>query len=476
MNKTLFAASSLTAVIACLVLGGLALLRAARTPAPSGPTPAPQNETVTALKGARLIDGTGRPARTDSVLILKGDRIVSVGAMGRVPIPAGAREIDVRGRTIIPGLINAHGHVGLVLNGQGSAEAYTREIIAQALKQYEEYGVTSILSLGANRDLGYDLRDEQRRGTFPGATLFTAGRGIGVPDGAPPLLLASDQVYRPKTTEEARAAVRETAAHHPDMLKLWVDDVYSKYPKMKPEMYQAVIEEAHRQAVRVAAHVFYLADAKALVSAGVDALAHSIRDKPVDSELIAMMKARGVWYIPTLTVEESQFIFAEDTSLMQGAYFEAAVSPDVRKQLDSDAYRKKVGSEPNLPRIKAALAMGMQNLKALHDAGVKIALGTDSGANFTRVPGWSEHHELELMTRAGLTPMEAIVAATQGSAAVLGAADLGTLEAGKRADFLVLAKNPLDSIGNTTQIVSIWHGGKEIAPRVAAPATQGSLK
>ena len=129
-----------------------------------------------------------------------------------------------------------------------------------------------------------------------------------------------------------------------------------------------------------------------------------------------------------------------------------------------------------LLKVKAAFAMGQKNLKRLEDAGVRVAFGTDSGANPPRIPGWAEHHELELMVRAGLTPMQAIVAATQGSAAVVGSADIGTLEAGKRADFLVLAASPLDRITNTRQMLTIWHGGKEVKAACRCAFTPGGVR
>jgi imidazolonepropionase-like amidohydrolase len=202
----------------------------------------------------------------------------------------------------------------------------------------------------------------------------------------------------------------------------------------------------------------------------VDVFAHSIRDLPVDDELIGLMKSHSVIYIPSLMVDESSFVFAETPGVMQDLFFRQAVSLDVAQLLASQQYRDKVENDPNLARAKAAFAMDQKNLKMLSDAGVRIALGTDSGAGPTRIPGWAEHHELELMVRAGLTPMQAIVAATQGSAAVLGTSDCGTLEAGKRADFLVLAADPLRGISNTRQMLSIWHGGKEIKPRAGAPS------
>jgi len=423
---------------------------------------------VVVLQGARLIDGTGAPPVDNATVVIDGDRIVAVGTPDKAVVHKGARTVDLHGRTIIPGLISAHSHVGLVVDGQNKADGYTRDNVIAQLGQFERYGVTSIIALGLNRDLVYQLRDEQKRGEFAGASLFTAGRGIGVPDAAPPVPVAPDQVYRPQTPEEAVAQVRETASHHPDMLKLWVDDVYGKFPRMKPAVFQAAIAEAHKQGIRVAARVFYLADAKALAAAGVDAFAHSIRDQPVDAELIGVMKSRGIFYVPTFTVDESAFIFADDPSLTQDAFFAAAVPPGLLKQLGSAEYKAKVAGDANGPKIRAALANGQHNLKALHDAGCRIAFGTDSGAQPVRIPGWAEHRELELMVRAGLTPMQALVAATQGSAAMLGLTDRGTLEAGKRADLLVLAGDPLEKISNTRQLVAVWHGGKEVKPAVAA--------
>jgi len=423
---------------------------------------------VIVLRGATLIDGTGRPPRQNATLIIDGDRISAVGDAAKLKIPAGARVVEVRGRTIMPGIINVHGHVGLVAGGQSRADAYTRENVEPQLLQYERYGVTSVLTLGLNRDLVYELRDEQRRGALPGASLFTAGRGVGVPGGAPPVPSAPDQVYRPKTAEEAVANVREAATHKPDFFKIWVDDVFGKFPKMDPAVFKATIEEAHRNGIRVASHVFYLADAKDLIGDGVDALAHSIRDQPVDREIVALMKKRGTYYVSTFTVDESAFVLADHPAMLDDPFLGGALSPEALQQFRSPQYRDKVKSDPNVPKFRAALANGMRNLKTLHGAGVRIAFGTDSGANPARIPGWAEHRELELMVEAGLKPMDVLVAATRGSAAMLGATDRGTLEPGKRADFLVLSANPLDDVRNTRRLVSVWHGGREIQPAVTS--------
>jgi len=233
-----------------------------------------------------------------------------------------------------------------------------------------------------------------------------------------------------------------------------------------------VIEAAHAKGLKVASHIFYLADAKAVIANGVDALAHSVRDRPVDAELVAMMKKRGIFYVATLNVDASFFALSDDPALLDDPFLTGALAPESVQQFRSPEYRAKIAADPNVPKARAALATGMRNLKTLHDAGAHIAFGTDSGANPARIPGWAEHRELELMVRAGLSPMDALVAATRGSARMLGASDRGTLQKGKRADFLVLEANPLDDIRNTRKLVSVWHGGREIPPRDVAAATR----
>lgn len=425
-----------------------------------------QSSGITALTHVRVIDGTGRPPLQDATVVIKGNQILAVQS-GAKAIPAGARVLDLHGDTVMPGLINAHGHLALVADGQNSATAYTAENVIAELRQYESYGVTTMLSLGVNRDLLYAIRQQQRQGKLDGATVFTADRGIGVPDGAPALPAAPDQLYRPASAQDARAAVDAMAARHADIVKIWVDSSGGTVPPMQPEIYRAVIEEAHKHHLRVAAHVHDLADAKSLVSAGVDVLAHSVRDKPVDQELISAMKRKGVWYIPTFTVDESFYIYAEHPGFMQLDFFKDAISPVLLTMLSSDAYSQKVNRDPKTAQHKADFAMDQKNLMAAYNAAVRVGFGTDSGAMPTRIPGFSEHRELEDMVNAGLTPMQAIVCATGSNAALLGIeAVRGTLRPGKRADLIVLAANPLDDIINTRSIVTIFHDGRTVAPRV----------
>lgn len=230
------------------------------------------SQPMTALTHVRVIDGTGRAPLEDATVVIEGNHILSIQPKGAA-VPAAAQVMDLHGDTVMPGLINAHGHLALIADGQNSATSYTAENVLAELRQYESYGVTAMLSLGLNRDLLYQIRQQQREGKVDGATVFTADRGIGVPDAAPPLPASPDQIYRPASAGEARAEVDDMAKRHPDIVKIWVDSLGGTKPEMQPEIYRAVIDEAHKHHLRVAAHIYYLTDAKTLVNDGVDVLA-----------------------------------------------------------------------------------------------------------------------------------------------------------------------------------------------------------
>ncbi|MBZ5659070.1 MAG: amidohydrolase family protein [Acidobacteriia bacterium] len=423
------------------------------------------------LKGARLIDGTGRPAIESSVIVLEGDHVVAAGKAGTVSIPKDAEVRDVSGKTIMPALINLHGHLGLSSNGADNvAGNYTQENVLKQLNKYLSYGVATVTSLGQDEDEIYKIRDAQHAGTLGGARLYTAGRGFLEYTGK---TYPNDHRYRPQTPDEARADVRELAPHHPDFLKMWVDDGLGHGVKIKPEVYQAIIDEAHKQHIRVFAHEFYLNDAKALLATGLDGFAHSIRDQPVDQDVMQTMKARGVFLIPTLVRDEVLFAYADNLKWLDDPFFQAGYDPAAIAFVRSPQNVEKGRKDPDIAKYRAGLEMAKKNLKTLSDAGVKIAFGTDSGIP-TRFPGYFEHRELQLMVEAGLTPMQAIVAATGTNAEILGGAKtFGTLQPGRRADFLVLDANPLDDIHNTEKLAAVWQSGK-IVPSVSAITMSGN--
>ena len=437
--------------------------------------PEEQLHVTTILANARLIDGTGAPPRDHVTVSLRDNIIVNI-APATADLPASSedtRVIDCAGKTIIPGLIDAHAHLGVLLaNATPSPDAYTRENVVAALDQFARYGVTTIMSLGVNRDLVYTLRSEgeaaAEAGTLTGATLFTAGRGIGVPDGAPPLAVAPDQVYRPASPAEARQEVDELARQHADIVKIWVDNLHGKVPSMNPEIYRAVIDQAHRQHLRVAAHVYAFQDARQLVADGVDVLAHSIRDTSLnrikDRSFISAMKGHGTWYIPTFTVDEAFFIYAQKPSLLTSDFFKEAAGPALLAKLTAPDYAAKIAADPSTVQHQKDLANGRKNFALLYHAGVHVAFGTDAGAMPGRIPGFSEHRELEDMVAAGLTPLEAITVATGRTAALFQtlnnrAARLGTITPGNTADLILLSADPSVNIRNTRHIVTVFHNG-----------------
>jgi len=427
-------------------------------------TPTQNKVPPVVLKGARLIDGTGRPPIENSVLVIEGKQIVAAGKPGAVKIPKDADMHDVTGKTIMPAIINLHGHLGLSNNGADSAAGhYTEENVAKQLNKYLSYGVATVASFGQDEDLIFSIRADQRAGKIGGARLYAAGRGFLEPGKANP----ADHRYRPQTADEARADVRELATNHPDYLKMWVDDGLGHGTKMKPEIYRAIIDEAHKHQIRVFAHEFYLADAKSLLAAGVDGFAHSIRDQAVDSELISTMKAHNVFLIPTLVRDEVLFAYADNLKWVDDPFFQSGLEPGALAFIRNPQYVDKIRQDPDIAKYRAGLEMAKKNLKTLYDAGVKIAFGTDSGIP-TRFPGYNEHRELQLMVEAGLTPMQAIAAATATNAEILGGAkQFGTLQAGRAADFMVLDANPLDDIHNTEKLSAVWQAGKQV-PSVSA--------
>ena len=421
-------------------------------------------ETV-AITGVRLVDGTGAAPVENAAIVVSDGRIVSVGP--DIEIPADARRIDHIGRTVIPGLISAHSHVGQVGGTSMGAKNYTREVISAELAQFARYGVTTVVALGNNGPLFTTLRDEAHAGALEGADLFGVMQGIGVPNGAPPqesLKVAPNQLFRPNTAEEARGAIDKMAAANTDLVKLWLDNFGGLLPvKMKPEIYRAVIEQSHQHGLKVAAHVHDLDDAIAIVDAGADIIAHGIRDKPVPPELIEKMKAKGVWYVPTLALDDATFIWAEAPAWTKTEFVRAGVSPELAAQIDDAAWREKVLKEPRTAAARRSLAMNLQNLKTLYEAGVKIGFGTDSGATPLRVPGVAEHRELALMIEAGLSPAAAVTVATKNAAELIDLDDRGTIQAGKRADFLVLDGDPTEDIRVSERIVEVWTAGRRTA-------------
>ncbi len=418
------------------------------------------------LHNATLVDGTGSPARQHIDITLQKGLIDSVKPASN-KTPKGANVIDCTGKTIIPGLISAHSHLGILLNNaEPSPDAYTAENVSAALNLFERYGVTTIVSLGLNRDLVYDLRDQQHAGKLGGATILTAGRGLGVPKGAPGLNVAPDQVYRPATPDEARKDVDELAGHHADLAKFWLDNGHGTIPPMDPSIYTAIIEESHKHRLHVAAHVYTLADAQKLVAGNVDILAHSVRNQAVDQPFIQSLLQHNTWYIPTLALDESFYLYATNPEVMQTRFFQQAAGPQLLARFQASDYAANTLAAPQTKQAQQDHAVALKNLKTIYDAGVNVAFGTDSGATPGRIPGFSEHRELEDLVTAGLTPLQAITIATGQTGRLIhqlnSKLNIGLIAPNYSADLIILTADPLMDIHNTRRMEAVYHKGMAI--------------
>ena len=398
-----------------------------------------------AFTGARIVDGTDRAPIANATLVVRDGKVVALGAAASVTVPTGAERISLAGKTVIPGLVNAHGHVGDTVGLQGNR--YSAENVMRDLRLYAAYGVTTVVSLGGDQAPTFAARDSQKTASLDRARIFASG-----------------PVLAPKSPEEARKLVADVDAMNVDIVKIRVDDNLGSTTKMPPEIYRAVIDEAHKRGRRVAVHLFYLADAKALLEAGADFVAHSVRDANVDQELIGALKRRDVCYCPTLMREVSTFVYESGPPFFADPLFVKYQDPQVIAALKEPQRQEAMRASTSAQRYKAGLKIAEANLKKLSDGGVTIAMGTDTGAPAGRFQGYFELMEMEMMQRAGMTPKQVLAASTRDAAKCQKLdRELGTLEVGKWADFVALDADPLADIANVKKIDSVWIAGNRVA-------------
>ena len=405
---------------------------------------------ATWFEGARLIDGSGGAPIDASAFLVEEGVFTWVGRQGEREAPEGAARVDLAGKTVVPALIDAHQHIGLtnVKDGTHSKDNYTLGNLVEHLERSAYHGVVATMSLGLEFDeaLAFELRNER----IPDAARFlTSGRGIAATPTAGP-----QQEYRlgiprgAQTEAEGRAAVEELAGHGVDIIKIWVDDRGGTVPKLGPEVYRAILDEAHARGMRVASHLGStsgLADAKDLIRAGIDGFAHTVRDRDIDEEHMALVREHpDVWTVPNLP--------GSPVTLDDLPWLSETLPPFEIENLRTQAERLAAEGPGE------SFELQCRNLARNREAGMIIGMGTDSGVSVA----WTTHTEMRDMAGCGLTPMEAIEAATRINAEILRLDDLGTVTEGKSASFVVLDADPLDDIENTRRIDSVYLRGEEV--------------
>ena len=391
-----------------------------------------------AFTGATVWDGTGAPAVADATLLVRDGRVVSLEAGGAVP--EGAREVELSGRYLIPGLVDTHAHV----TGRWAADTVSEERarMQEDLLLYARYGVTTVNSLGGAPEQAAGAVREVGREVAPGhARLRFAGEVVTGP-----------------SPEEARAQVQANAARQVDWIKIRVDDNLGTTEKMAWPAVEATFEEAEARGLPVATHIFYLEDAERLLEMGSGLIAHSVRDRPVTEAFATELRERGVCYVPTLTREITTFAYADGPEWLDDPFFLRWADEDEVATVTDPDFRARMAESPAAAQYREGLDQALENLAALDAAGAPLAFGTDAGPA-TRFPGFLQHLELELMVEAGLSPARALETATGGAAACLGLEEVGTLEPGRLADFLVLAADPLENVAATRSLDAVYLGG-----------------
>ena len=444
-------------MVALALLTSIACDAGGQRLAPGASTPA-----VQLFTGGRLIVGDGRVIE-EAAFLVRDDLIVRVGSAGEVTAPAEARVVDLTGRTVMPALVNTHAHLGWEQYASWGAENFTLENLVDHLHRHAYYGVGTVISTGSDiEEIALEVRRAQRVGEVEGAR-YLVSPGLGTPGGGPNPRFTNDAgwwgLHAVATPAEARDVVRAEAARGIRILKIWVDardERRGARVKLQPDIYAAILDEAQVQDIRVIAHATTLEDHKRLLEAGARRFIHMPYDVAVDDEYLRLVAARNAFIVPTIGMVTRREPFRRP--VYEDPFFQEQVPEEVIAMLRDAAAGDPGAGDPRTAAAEARAGVIRDNFMRLRG---QVILGTDAGAvgDFF---GYADHLELELFVRLGMTPAEAIVAATSRAARAFGLTETGSIEAGRSADFLVLDANPLDDIMHTRQIAAVYLRGVEV--------------
>jgi imidazolonepropionase-like amidohydrolase len=419
-------------------------------------------------EGARLIIGDTSAPIEDGAFLVRNGQILALGPKGAVKAPAGTAKVDLAGKTVMPAMNNVHIHIGYEGYVSWGMENHSPENVLDHLEREAFFGVGTAMTMGDQPpEFAIQFQKDQSAGKFPPGARFFFAAGLAPPGGGPDSLLIQGTtplhaVFEVSTPDEAIAAVRGIAARNIRQVKFWVDNrdnTRGSRKKMPPEVYSALIAEAHRHGMLVHAHATNLQDQKGVVKAGVDVLVHTLVAEKLDDEFLAILKEKKPYWVPVMGLADRAELCDGNNPFMEQVLPDTVIddiragrtwlpSPPCSAPATAQAVQREENLAYNFPRYIAA--------------GARLVLGTDAGVSQKYSYGFAEHHEIGMYVKLGLAPADALIAATSRPTEVLRIADTGRLAKGKRADFIVLGANPLDDIRNTRAIEQVYLNGVKL--------------